>query len=266
MIIQGNRFKSLADFCFAPPNNVPRTDYNYLLNTFDQRNLKDGDVIYTHSIYAKHLFSLGLKRKYILITHNSDLNIDFAPPDNVITWYAQNVNIIHPRIKSIPIGLENDNWYPEKRKRMIEIQKQKKIYKNLVYINHNTLTNPKRKIPYEVLKGKSWVTAEHGKNGQGVSNYINNIYNHPFVICPEGNGMDTHRTWECLYLRTIPIEIRNTNNQFYKDLPICFVNSWEEITEEFLYNEFKRIAEGKWNIEKLKFEYWRNEIRGKKYN
>jgi hypothetical protein len=261
MIIQGQKFKSLAKFCFAPLNDVPRNDYTYLVNTLDKRNLKDGDIIYTHSYYAKDLFELDIKQKYILITHNSDLNIDFAPPENVLMWYAQNVNIKHPRIKSIPIGLENDCWYPEKKKRMIEIQKQRKVFRNLVYINHNTSTNPDRIKPYEVLRGQPWVTIEHGKNGQGIINYLDNVYNHPFVICPEGNGMDTHRTWECLYLRTIPIEKRNINNQFYTDLPICFVDDWEEITEIFLYNEFKRMAEVKWNLEKLNFEYWKNEIK-----
>ena len=31
------------------------------------------------------------------------------------------------------------------------------------------------------------------------------LLNYMFVICPEGNGIDTHRMWEALYLRTIPI-------------------------------------------------------------
>ncbi len=260
-IIQGNKFKSLAKFCFAPPNDVPKGDYCYLLNTIDKRNIKDGDIIYTHSFYVKQLFEyLPEDRKVIVITHNSDINIDFPPPDNVLMWYAQNVNIKHPRVKSIPIGLENDCWYPEKKKRMSEVQKHKKIFRNLVYVNHNVATNPERARPYEVLKGKKWATVEHGKNGQGIGNYFDNVYNHPFVICPEGNGMDTHRTWECLYLRTIPVEKRNVNNQFYTDLPICFINDWAEVTEEFLFNEYKRMATVKWNLAKLDFDYWKNEI------
>jgi hypothetical protein len=262
-VIQGNKYISLADFRFAPPNDIPYTDYQYLLNTVDKRVISNNDIIYTHSYYAKQLFEYlaDVKKKVIVITHNSDLNIDFAPPDNVIKWYSQNVNIINEKIISIPIGLENDYWFPEKRKRMSEIQKQRKVYKNLVYINHNIETNPNRKKPYEVLKGESWVTMEHGKNGQGIGNYIDNVYNHPFVICPEGHGMDTHRTWECLYLRTIPIEKRNINNQFYTDLPICFVDDWEEITEKFLFDEFKRMAEVKWNLAKLNFDYWKQLIK-----
>ena len=58
----------------------------------------------------------------------------------------------------------------------------------------------------------------------------------------------------------IPIEKRNLNNRFYEDLPICFVNDWEEITEEFLVRELIRIRTTDWNMEKLTFAYWANKI------
>jgi hypothetical protein len=271
--IQGNKFKALTRWHYAPArlfignkyrddiNNLTFGDYRFLLNTLDVSKLQDGGIIYTHSFYAEQLFEKLINKKYILITHNSDTNIDFAPPDNVLMWYAQNVNIIHPRVKSIPIGLENNIWYPEKKEKMTRKLAQKKKYKNFVYLNHNVKTNPlERQKPYDVLKGQSWMTTGNGANGEGFDNYLDNIYNHPFVICPQGNGMDTHRTWECLYMKTIPIEKRNINNQFYTDLPIMFVDDWEEITERLLHDTFMKFADKKWNLEKLNFEYWRNEI------
>jgi hypothetical protein len=179
-------------------------------------------------------------------------------------WYTQNVNLKHERIRSIPIGLENDCWYPEKKIKLFEKLKSPKVYRNMLYMNHNTGTNPARIRPYELFEDKPWVTAERGQNGRGISDYLESVYNHPFVICPEGNGMDTHRVWECLYLRTIPIEKRNINNQFYTDLPICFVDDWEEITEEFLFKEFKRMSEIKWNLAKLNFNYWKDEIQNRR--
>jgi hypothetical protein len=195
--IQGNRFKDLADFTFAPVNNIPKTDYCYLANTLDKRLLKDGDIIYTHSFYAKKLFDyLPKDKKVYVITHNSDLNIDFPPPDKVLMWYTQNVNIKHERVRSIPIGLENNNWYPEKKTKLFERLKDPKVYRNMLYVNHNTKTNPGREKLYNLFDGKLWATSERGVNGYNIDNYLDNVYNHPFVICPEGNGMDTHRTWE----------------------------------------------------------------------
>jgi hypothetical protein len=128
-------------------------------------------------------------------------------------------------------------------------------------MNHNILTNPeKRTKPYQVLDNKSWVTIENGTNGHGFDEYIHDVYAHHFVICPEGNGIDTHRTWETLYMNSIPVEKRNINNQFYTDLPICFVDDWEEITEEFLNNEYCRIKNTQWNMDKLTFTYWKEKI------
>lgn len=272
MWIQGEMFKSLARYIYAPArlllpnkvrsdmNNIPFSDYRFLRNTLDLQSLKDGDIIYTHGFYADQLFEKQIKQRYILITHNSDNNINFAPPDNVIVWYAQNVDIIHPRVKSIPLGIENTFWLKDKKQMMKKKLCQHRNYKAMLYVNHNVKTNPDRQKPYDLFKNNKWATINNGANGQGFDNYLDNIYNHPFVVCPAGNGLDTHRTWECLYMGTIPIEKRNINNQFYTDLPILFVDDWEEITEKFLYDAFMRIKESKWDMAKLTFEYWRNEI------
>ncbi len=273
--IQGNRFKNIAKFIYAPArlylpknsyrndiNNLPANDYRYLANTLKEDQLQDGDIIYTHTFYADQLFEKALNwdKKIKVITHNSDTPADFIPPPNV-TWFTTNVNIKHPRVYSIPIGIENDFWLKDKKDKMLKKTAQKKRYKNLLYLNHNIKTNPsKRQKPYEIFSGLSWVTTNTGANGQGFDNYLDNIYNHPFVVCPEGNGIDTHRIWECLYMATIPIQIRNINNQFYTDLPILFVDDWEEITERFLHDEFMRIVDMKWNTNKLWFEYWKNYV------
>jgi len=56
-----------------------------------------------------------IKNPYVLITHNGDTTVDDKLAQNVdeknIRWYAQNVNIDHPKITPIPIGLENLDYY-----------------------------------------------------------------------------------------------------------------------------------------------------------
>ena len=266
--IQGEKFWQIADFIYTP-NEVRKDDYYRLRNTFDIRKLYDGCIIYTHTIYARELFSIlkTIDAKVIIITHNSDINVDvsFDIPKNVIKWYTQNVDILNPIIESIPIGLENNRWFLKlhKKEKMLALLDTNALLKNILYVNHNINTNPdKRSIVYDLLKGKDWVTIEEGKNGNNFDTYIVNIYSHRFVACPEGNGIDTHRIWECLYLGTIPIVIRNYNTRFYQDLPICFVNSWEEVTEKFLNNQYEYITKFNiWNLEKLTFSYWKNKIK-----
>lgn len=275
-VIQGNRFKSLAHHIYAPPrgivkdnkyrtdlNNMSSGDYRYLANTFDKRRLNNGERIYTHTFYADQLFETiwDLDVSVTVITHNADTPANIEPPLNVKMWYSTNVDIISERVKSIPIGLENDRWLGEKLNKMQKKLQQPKLFRKMLYMNHNISTNPtKRQKPYDVLKGQSFVTTGNGANGEGFDNYLDNLYHHPFVVCPEGNGIDTHRVWECLYMKTIPVVIRNINNSFYADLPILFIDDWDELSEKFLHDNYMRIVNETWNTQKLDFDWWKKEL------
>ena len=265
--IQGEKFKMLGDFTYSPAKKR-KDDYDNLPNTFSLDVLFDGCFVYTHTIYAKELF-IELKKSskgVTVITHNGDINIDdtFLIPDNVLYWYSQNVNTKNPKLEAIPIGLENDRWFKglKKKEKMLGKLSERKKCRNLVYMNHNINTNPsKRFTPYYILENKKWVTSERGVNGENFDNYLNNIYNHTFVICPEGNGIDTHRVWETLYMKSFPIMKRNINHTcFFSDFPICFVDDWEQVTEDFLNDQLTLMNILSHNIHMLDFSWWKNYI------
>jgi hypothetical protein len=282
--IQGDKFRDLATFTYSPRLNLrPRDDYDDLQNTLDVSQLKDGDIIYTHMMYVKYLLDLMqyFSKRFILVTHSCDCSVEdygirqpsgrgdtkevfeFTLTDNVIHWYSKNVNTINSRIESIPIGLENDRWLKKVPK--LDIMRnqmhQHRGVRNLAYMNHSIKTNMEKRLPlYEMFEHEKWVTSKRGGNGIQFDHYIHQIYNHKFVFSPEGNGMDTIRTWEALYMGTIPIEKKNLNNRFYEDLPICFVNDWSEVNPDFLNAEYERIKSGTWNMNKLNFLYWKNKI------
>lgn len=239
------------------------------------KNIGDNNKIFycdTHNV-NEFFDKINFNHDFVLISHNSDgkvikggnihdANFD-KKPSNLKKWFAQNVCVKDDILISLPIGLENSEWFQHINKiaLMSDKIKTEKKNKNLLYINHNVNTNPKeREIPYKIFSDKKYSTCIMGYNGFNFNNYLDDIYNHKFVLCPEGNGTDTHRTWECLYMRTIPIEKRNINNSFYEDLPICFVDDWEDITEDFLNKEYVRITNNEFNIEKLNFLYWVEKI------
>ena len=267
-VIQGDKFVKIADYTYAPEIKCDG-DYDKLSNTFDISKVKYGDIIYTHTFYVKQLFEIikNIDKQVTVVTHNSDTNVDFTPPDNVFKWFTQNVNIYHPKIESIPIGLENDRWFPnlKKKEKMIDKLQQPREHKNLVYMNHNVDNNPPKRLkPYQLLENKSWVTSVRGVNGIGFDEYLDNIYNHKFVICPDGNGIDTHRLWECLYMGSIPIVKRSCNSFFYIMLPICMVDDWEEVTEDYLNTTLADFEDKRrhmiWNMKQLEFGYWKDKI------
>jgi len=280
--IQGEKFKEIADFSYSPEHKLP-DDYDNLPNTFDLTLLKDRNIVYTHIGYVKQLFAVikDIDKKFVVVTHSCDCSIEgygikrpngngmtesvqlFTIPGNVVKWYSKNVNTVDPRIEAIPTGIENDRWHQNinKKDRMIEKLRHPKGSRGLAYLNVAKGTNLKdRPLLYILFENEPWVTVEHGRNGREFDKYLDNVYNHKFVFSPGGNGMDSHRKWECLYVGTIPIDKRNIDNQFYQDLPICFVDNWEDITEGFLLKEYERIQSTKWNMDKLNFKYWKDKI------
>ena len=56
-----------------------------------------------------------------------------------------------------------------------------------------------------------------------------------FVACPPGNGQDTHRFWEALYLGAVPIILEEHKVDAFKDWPHITVPNWNFL--EFIKRE-----------------------------
>ena len=93
--------------------------------------------------------------------------------------------------------------------------------------------------------------------------YLTEIYSHKFVFCPRGNGIDTHRLWETLYLRSIPIVKKCIGMEQFKDLPILFIDNWNNITVDFLNKKYDEIHSKEYPLYKLSINYWLNLIYSK---
>lgn len=55
---------------------------------------------------------------------------------------------------------------------------------------------------------------------------------YPFVLSTMGNGLDTHRTWELLYLGCIVITKTSPLDPLYEGLPVAIVGDWEEVRDK----------------------------------
>ena len=85
-----------------------------------------------------------------------------------------------------------------------------------------------------------------------------------FVVCPEGNGADTHRIWESLLLNTIPVVVSTpfTDNLKKNNIPCLYLEKWEDLndyTENDLINVYKEISK-KDTSQYAKFNFWANKI------
>jgi hypothetical protein len=270
--IYGDLFAGISDFIYSIPSEHDNCHHP---NTFDVAAVEAFDgipIIFTLTSFIHSFFPVMEKvnKEVVLITHCSDWNIgeEFYSklPKNVIHWFCPNIMIRKDRWESIPFGLENLHRFSfhhiYKIDRMLAKIKEEKTYKNLVYLCYSITTNSKeRETPYKLLAGKPFVTTVRNPNIFDFDGYIDNVYRHKFVISPEGSGIDCHRTWESLYMDTIPVLKRHVNLSYYEDLPICLVNQWDEITEEFLNKEYERIMSSEWNLDKLYFEWWEQRVK-----
>lgn len=218
-----------------------------------------------------------------ILTHNSDgcilpqgktiqpnlsdirtVDYNWPAPDGVRVWFAQNADVRDERLIPIPIGLERDRWFPYLRKKQVIITLPSVAKTGLLYLNFNPCTHWFRLALYERFGNKAWCTIEPGHNGVGFLNYARQIKRHKFVLCPDGNGMDTHRTWEVLYLGSYPVVGRHVfTEEFAKILPLLIVDDWDAVTESYLHSTYEDFVSREWHWEALKIDYWERLIREK---
>ncbi len=112
-------------------------------------------------------------------------------------------------------------------------------------INRNTISN--------ILDDKFYIA----KNKYSTTDYFKNIGKFKFVICPEGNGIDTHRLWETLYSKGIPIVENNMEmRKKLEHLPIIWTYDYSEITADYLEEQYQIILNTKYDFSYLLLSFY----------
>lgn len=256
--------------------------------SFDPSKVNCGDTIFLSGVFLEKFFSAChpfIKYPYILLTHNCDSSVPsgytamggfpnknfraFVDDPKIFAWFGQNVDLVHPKLIPIPIGLQNEHWgssYPEK----IELVKRHQLgacKNHLLYGNFRVGTsNPKDRQPlFDYFKGKSFCYFSEAR--KNLDEYLADVAQSKFVLSPPGNGEDCHRTWEALYLGVYPVVRTSALDQMFADLPVVIIDDWKKINEQFLNDKFDEIERNKklglYKMEKITFSYWADLIKAK---
>ena len=239
--LSGNAFKNLCKYSVGHYTSARDHSFSFKI----KKNLNN-NFVFIKTEYIPLFFKLiDLDFKFTIVTHNSDIPIDknFIPyiaNPQVEKWYGQNINLHHPKLKSIPIGLANPKWAhgnPE----IMELAISKKHWKNknnLIYCNFDVGTNPPERFKCLEKSGISNATKVP------FHQYLRDMGSSYFALSPNGNGIDCHKHWEALYLKTIPIVTKSINMEFYKDFPFLVIDDWDNFKSLRLSKEtYKKI----WN-------------------
>jgi len=245
-IITGERIQDCADIFVGFEQDFQYNPYIYQIKNkhvyfhefgkYDPNQYDNPKVIFCYGHNILHFSSIMLKFKnpFVLITHNSDENITNKELVNtildnplLIRWYGQNIDYVHPKLRFVPIGIANSQW-PHGNLLIYKHIFNTKVEKTQnVFMNFKVDTNPLKRIECKQMlenKIRMLPMIDPITNTMRLSLY-------KYCICPEGNGLDTHRLWECYYLKVIPILLRNTYSEIIQKetgLPMILLNSWAE--------------------------------------
>ena len=285
--------RGIAKSCVQCPDWKMDGSIDYPLNYNNQH----GDTIYlmfdwVEPFIQQHLSQM--KNPFILVTGNSDHTAptDFPSASRLLespkclAWFSQNcIAISHPKLKHIPIGLDYHTlsfprgdhlWGPSTVTPVIQELELKGVsleLKSLYDTNPTAVTNfhlamnePPRRFfyrqpAYQALKNNSSIT---WLPPQTRVEFWKSCNDSAFVICPFGNGLDTHRTWEALVLGRIPVIKASPLNVIFEKLPVLEIQDWKYLTPEFMVSQYQLIIEkhkkGEYDLSRLRLDYWKKQI------
>lgn len=214
----------------------------------------------------------------ILITGNSDFpisdNVVNFMPNNIKKWYGQNVLTFNDKIVPIPMGIENRyesiryghgiGYYDRvETKENLLNRKLTAVPTKKIYSNFQIDTNYfHRKSVREICMQSSHI--DWNEPNLSLDDFFNKILDYKMVVCPAGNGVDTHRIWEVLYSNRIPITIKIGNYKIYdlySELPIVVLDKIEDLSDfEIIENKHQKAKKNYNNIELINFDFWKKEI------
>lgn len=260
-------FQEFCDFRY-----IPTADgfFEHKIYTFNPQEIQRGSTVFVNSSFVKDFFEKihpKIKYPYILITHVYDWDmpgsfLKYLDDPKLHAWFTINPSLYeHPKLFPIPIGILQQpfvNTQKYKIKRTINRIKQTSVKKNLLYMNFNFNNLAERYQIYNMFNNKHFCFKSD--SNKQFDDYLKEMAQSKFVLSPRGGGLDCYRTWEALLVGSIPIVKHSNLDCLYKDLPILIIDSWEDITEEFLNTKYKEIISKNYKIEKLFMGYWLKQI------
>lgn len=241
-IIQGHKFRDLAE-------------------TLGQATV----FVVSHKIADVRALLDQATSPIVVMSHNSDHGLEIQHLDMLNHpmlkwWFAQNLNVNHPKTSPLPIGLANSQWphgnVPQFRQ-AISTFVSRPIPR--LYANFSVGTHPVRKEFLQLMK-------QNTKNATRVTPLDNwrAARHSALVACPRGNGIDTHRLWETWYSSSMPVRYQPDKKAWkwaFRHLGL----PWIELTDVTAVTPHQDLWT-RWNHARyynLRFTYWANLIRAK---
>ena len=211
---------------------------NIRLYKRDIKEVKPEDKAYVNSLMETsdviQLCNHFEGMKFIIFTNLEDTPIDdqIRVPDNVLCVSAVNAVAHSDKVIPAPYGVQRRMNLSDMRIEVLQEAMQNiPDATKLLYVNHNDSSHQDRIGLKDMFRG--WATVQDTRIDY--LNFLSNLSQHKFVLCPRGNAIDCHRNWEVLYMRRVPVMKRYPYlEKLFRDWPVLFVDKYTDITEDLL--------------------------------
>lgn len=254
-------------------------------NKFSDLHGNNSTIFCKTDFILEEFTSISLRSEnFTLITGNADYAVTDKLveicPKNISRWYGLNVLSKNSKLFPIPLGLENKlpatraghgiGYYDrvsEKEFLISQIPKNNDP-KKLIYANFNIHTNIKHRLQIAKISAESkHIDWEEPK--LTLSQLFERFIDYKMVLCPIGNGVDTHRLWETLYCNKIPVTIKAGNYKIYElysRFPIVVLDDMAELRDHnILSKKYDEQLNKNFDKQLLDIEYWKEIIANNEY-
>lgn len=184
-------------------------------------------------------------------------------PENIVRWYCVNSLLKDERIVNIPLGIGEGSTDKLFEASEIKAGEKRRLYVNFENYNIDRLSMKYWfQAKYSEESDKEWLTL-HMTCDRKQEDYFQDLRNHEFIFAPYGNGIDTYRFCETMYLGSYPIVIHSLLYKDWKSLPVCGVGHQSEITKENLemISEQIKLHSKNFNYDCISLSYWKKRIK-----
>jgi len=267
--------REIKDFHKSLPHSVKTVFIDGELSENDKTLLDKANniFVYTHILdrFIEQVLPI-ITHPFSLMTHNSDHFIDekylgLLNDDRLVKMYSQNTHICHPKLIAVPIGIANSQWHHGSKETLMKCSKEwstNRIEKAFVNFSVGTYYHHRSHVLNVCRNKEVCELSQHNQGNQ--TGYLDSLTKYKWVVCPRGNGVDTHRLWEAIYSGCIPVVDESINAREFSSLPIILIKDWNDLSLEWLQNETKKLN-AKYQVvkeSKASLRYWRSQISGEK--
>ena len=182
-------------------------------------------------------------KEFIIFTAFEDTPLDShiigRIPTNVRSIHAVNSVFLCDKIHPMPHGIERI-MYPGYNHHEILSNYiiNKSLPEKLLYVNYRKDTGTRARLDNIF---DNWATVSQRLSYEP---YLEQLKNHKFILCPSGNGIESARNWETLYLKRVPVFERHPYMELlFQDFPVLFIDKFENLTEDYLNDHLHLVEE-----------------------